>query len=92
MDIVGLSEMRRPGNGGINSGDYTNYWSGQSNGTQLRGVAIATPSQLQMSVVVVTLADKRMMPVRLKHTLGFLSLIAVYAPTEMHKSEEKGIY
>lgn len=92
VDIVGLSEIRRPGNGGINnSGDFTNYWSGQSIGTQLRGPAIAIHSQFQSSVVV-TLVDERMMPVRLEHTLGFLSLITAYAPIEMYITKEKGIY
>ncbi|KAG0714100.1 Tyrosyl-DNA phosphodiesterase 2 [Chionoecetes opilio] len=32
VDIVGLSEMRRPGSGETSSGGYTYYWSGMSNG------------------------------------------------------------
>ena len=92
MDIVGLSETRRPGNGEISSGGYTYYWSGMSNGTRLRGVAIGISSRLQPLVVEVTPVDERIMRVRLKHTMGFMSLIAVYAPTEMCEMEEKELF
>ncbi len=59
VDIVGLSEMRRPGTGEISSGVYTYYWSGMSNGARLRGVAIGISSRLQPSVVEVTPVDER---------------------------------
>lgn len=44
MDIVGLSEMNRPGNGEISDEDYTYYRSSQSDGAQCKGVAIAISS------------------------------------------------
>ena len=40
MDIVGLSEMRRPGSGEISSRGLFYYWSGMNNGACLKGVAI----------------------------------------------------
>ena len=92
VDIVGLSETRRPGNGEISSGGYTYYWSGQSDGAHLRGVAIGISSRLQSSVVGVTPVDERILLLRLKHTLGFISLIAVYAPTEVYELEEKEVF
>ncbi len=46
-------------------------------------------SQLLPFVVQVAPVDERIMRVRLKHTLGFMSLVAVYAPTEMRETEEK---
>ena len=92
VDIVGLSETRRPGSGEISSGGYTYYWSGCSNGARLKGVTIGISSRLQSSVVGVTPVDERIMLVRLKHTLGFMSLIAVYAPTEMSEFEEKEMF
>ena len=92
VDIAGLSEVRRPGNGETSSGGYTYYWSGMSDGTHLRGVAVAISSRLQSSVVEVAPVDERIMRVRLKHTLGFMSLVAVYAPTEMCETEEKEMF
>ncbi|XP_076030826.1 uncharacterized protein LOC143019012 [Oratosquilla oratoria] len=41
---------------------------------------------------MVTLFDERIMPMRLKHNLGFLSLTAVYASTEIYNLEEKNIF
>ncbi|KAG0719096.1 Craniofacial development protein 2 [Chionoecetes opilio] len=55
-------------------------------------VAIGISSKLQPSVVEVTPVDERIMRVRMKHTLGFMSLVAVYAPTEMRKTEEKEMF
>ena len=92
VDIAGLSETRRPGSGETSSGGYTYYWSGMSNGTRLRGVAVAISSRLQPSVVEVTPVDERIMRVRMKHTFGFISLVAVYAPTEMREIEEKEMF
>ena len=53
MNIVGLSETRRPGSGEISSRGFTYYWSGMSNGARLKGVAIGVSSRLQPSVVEV---------------------------------------
>ncbi|KAG0715672.1 Craniofacial development protein 2 [Chionoecetes opilio] len=92
VDIVGLSETRRPGSGETSSGGYTYYWSGMSNSDHVRGVAIGISSKLQPSVVEVTPVDERIMRVRMKHTLGFMSLVAVYAPTEVRRTEEKEMF
>ncbi len=79
MDIVDLTEVRRPGNGETSSGGYTYYWSGRGDFAHLEGVAVRISSQLQSSVTGVTPVDERIILVRLKHTLGFMSLIAVYS-------------
>ena len=92
VDMVGLSETRRPGSGDISSRGFTYYWSGMSNGARLRGVAIAISSKLQSSVVEVTPVDERIMRLRMKHTLGFMSVVAVYAPTEMCETDEKEMF
>ncbi|KAG0728675.1 Craniofacial development protein 2 [Chionoecetes opilio] len=92
VDIVGLFETRRPGSAETSSGGYTYYWSGMSNGHRDRGVAIGISSKLQLSVVEVTPVDERIKRVRMKHTLGFMSLVAVYAPTEVRKTEEKEMF
>ena len=79
--IVGLSETRRPGSEEISSRGFINYWSGRRNGARIKGVAIGVSSRLHPSVVEVIPVDERIMRLRLKHTLGFMSLVAVYAPT-----------
>ncbi|MFV0265489.1 MAG: endonuclease/exonuclease/phosphatase family protein, partial [Kluyvera sp.] len=89
VGIVGVSETSRPGNGEISSMGYIYYWSGISNGARLRGVTTGISSRVEPFVVEVSLCDERIMRVRLKHTLGFMSLIAVYAPTKLCETEEK---
>ncbi len=83
----GLSEARRPGSGG-----YFYYWSGSSDGARLGVVAIVIFSRLLSSVVGVTPVDELIILLRLKHTLGSMSLVAVYAPTETSELEGKEMF
>ena len=78
---MGLTETRRSGSGEISSRGFTYYWSSMSNGACLKGIAIVVFSRLQPSIVEVIPVDECIMRLRLKHTWGFMSLIAVYAPT-----------
>ena len=77
---MGFSETRKPGSSKISNRGFTYYWSGMSNGVRLKGVAIHLSSRLQLSVVEVILVDERIMRLRLKHTMGFMSFVAVHAP------------
>ena len=63
-----------------------------SNGACLRRVAIGISSRLQPSVVEVIPVDEHIMRLRLKHTLGFMSLFEVYAPTEVCGADEEMFY
>ena len=63
-----------------------------SNDARLKGVAIGVSSRRQPSVVEIIPVDERIMQLRLKHTLGFMSLIAVYAPTEVYRADEKEMF
>ena len=92
MDIVGLFETRRPGSGEISSRDFAYYWSGMSFGARLKGVAIGISRRLQLPVVEVIPVDERIMRLRLKHTLGFMSLVGVYASTEVCETNEKAMF
>ncbi|XP_069979450.1 uncharacterized protein [Penaeus vannamei] len=64
-------------------GGYTYCWSGRNDGHHLQGVAIVISNRLQPSVVEVTPVDERIMVLRLKLSFGFMSLIGVYAPTDV---------
>ena len=88
---MGLSETMRPSSGKISSRGFTYYCSGMSNGARFRGVAISVSSRLQPSVVEVIPVDECIMRLKLKHTSGFMSLVAVYAPTEVCEADEKDV-
>ena len=53
-------------------------------------VAISVPSRLQPSVCIPV--DERIMQLRLKDSLGFMSVVAVYAPTKVCETEEEMFY
>ena len=88
VEVAALSEVRRPGSGSISEGGYTFYWSGSPGGERCRGVAVAVSNRLAASIVRVAAVDERIMVARLRHTVGFLSLVAVYAPTEVKDLKE----
>lgn len=54
-------------------------------------VAIDISSQVQPFVFEVTPVDEPTMRMRLKHTLGFICLVAMYAPIVMCETKEKGV-
>ena len=60
-----------------------------SNGHRVKGVAKGIFSRLQPSVGEVTPVE-RIMRLRLKHSLGFMSVVAVYAPTEVCVRSQRG--
>ena len=49
--------------------------------TYVKGVAIGISSRLQPSVVEFTKVDERIMRLKMKHSLGFMCVVAAYAPT-----------
>ncbi|XP_069998879.1 uncharacterized protein [Penaeus vannamei] len=73
----------------INADGYTYHWLDRSDGHHLQGIAIAISSRLQPSIVEVTTVDGHIMVLRLKLSFGFMSLIAVYAPSDVCKLDEK---
>ena len=83
VGIAALSEVRRPGSGEIREGGYTFHWSGRSDGRHTEGVAVAISDRLVGMVEGVTSVDERMLMVRIRHSMGVISLLAVYATTEV---------
>ncbi len=83
ISIAALSEVRRPGSGEISEGDFTFYWSGRSDGHHTQGVAVAISNRLAQMVVGVTPVNERILMVRIRHSLGVISVLSVYAPTDV---------
>ena len=54
-----------------------------SNGHHVKEVAIGVSSRLQLSVVEVTPIDEHIMRLRLKHSLGFMSVGDVLRQTRL---------
>ena len=66
------------------AGGYTYYWYGRSDGYHAQGVAVAVAvsNKLTPMITEVTPVTERIMRRRIRHSLGVISLVSVYAPTE----------
>ena len=83
IGIAALTDFQRPDSGEIMAGGYTYYWSGRSDGYHAQGVAVAVSNKLTSMIIEVTLVNERIMRLRICHSLGVISLVSVYAPTEV---------
>ncbi|XP_069975754.1 uncharacterized protein [Penaeus vannamei] len=92
VEVTALLEVRRPGSSTIGIGGYTYYWSGCSIGHHLPGVATAISIRLKPSIVEVIPVNEQIIVIRLKLVLGFMSLIAVYAATDVCKLDLKEMF
>ena len=90
--VAALSEVRRPKSGEISVSGYTYYWSGRLDGYHSEGVAIAVSDRLTQMVVEVVPVNERMMRLRLRHSLGVVSVVSVYAPTEVSSTSDKDAF
>lgn len=87
IDIACLSECRIPGSDKIKIEKSTLIFSGGANRTYGVGIMIS-PMLSRMLVSYRTISD-RLLTARLQHKHGHLSVIAVYAPTEVSSTEDK---
>ena len=87
--VAALSEVRRPGSGEIRVGGYRYHWSGRTDGHHKEGVAIAVADRVASQIKGVTRVSERIMRLRLAHSLGVVSFVAVYAPTGVSELSAK---
>ena len=64
------------------AGGETYYCSGCSNGNHAQGVAVAVSNKLTPMIIEVTPVNKCIMRLRIRHSLGVISLVSVFALTE----------
>ena len=64
------------------AGGYTYYWSGYFDGDHAQGVAVDVSIKLTSMIIEVTLVNERIMRLRIGHSLGVISLVSVFAPSE----------
>ena len=55
---------------------------GHSDGYHAKGVAVAVSNKLTPIIIEVTPVNERIMRLRIHHSLGVISLVSVYSPTE----------
>ena len=80
--ITVFSAVQRQDSSEIMAGGSTNNWSGHSDGYYSQGVAVAVSNKLTPMIIEVTPLNEHVMRLRIHHSLGVVSLVSVYAPTE----------
>ena len=63
-------------------GGYNYCWSGCSDGYHAQGDAVAVSNKLTPMIIDVTPVNERITKLRICHSLGVVSLVSVYIPTE----------
>ncbi|VEN57771.1 unnamed protein product [Callosobruchus maculatus] len=81
VDILGVSEVRWPNSGRIQSNSYTVYYSGNDLQQHSNGVAVILSQSIDKSVVTFVPHSDRAMLIKLKSHPVDINLIQVYAPT-----------
>ena len=77
-------EVRRPDCSENMAGGYTDHWYGHSDGYHAQGVAVVVSNKLTpMIIIEATPVNERIMTLKICHSFGVVSLVSVYAPTEV---------
>ena len=64
------------------AGGDTYYWSGRSDGYHAQGVAVVVSNKLTPMIIEIIPVNEHIMRLRIRQSLGVVSLVSVYAPTE----------
>ena len=94
ISVAALSEVRWPSSGTTVEGGYTIFWSGRLDGRCTGGVAIAMAGHLLQAVDIDSIqsTSDRLMSLRIRHTMGTLKVISVYAPTNQAECQDKDLF
>ena len=92
ISVAALSEVRRLDEGQISVGGYTYFWSGSRTGVHFGGVAIAVADVLLPVIDNIRYISDRLMSLRLRHNTGVLTVVSVYAPTNVGREEDKTLF
>jgi len=81
IQLAGLQEVRWPNSGETSINNTTFFWSGRQDGLRKEGVALALPSNLISACVAWAPVSECLLFARFKHSLGHVSVVICYAPT-----------
>jgi len=82
IQLAGLQEVRWPNSGETTVNNTTFLWSGRQDGYRKEGVALALSSTLTSACVVWAPVSERLLFARFRHSLGHVSIVVCYAPTD----------
>ena len=87
IDVMGISEMRWPGNGECQIGDHIVYYAGNEDRNHRQGVGLIIKKELKPSIISCLPYSDRVILLKIRGNPFNINLIQVYAPTA-DKGEE----
>lgn len=81
IDIMGISEMRWPGNGQRIVDNHKVYHSGDENNKHIHGVGLIVSRRLQDHIINFTPVSERIIVIQLNGNPVNINIVQVYAPT-----------
>jgi len=88
LDVLGVSEMRWPGQGSFSSEGYTILYSGKED-QHTHGVGIILNQMASKALISWNPVNHRLISARLGTQHAKISLVQVYAPTEAASDQDK---
>jgi exonuclease III len=92
LEILAIKEIRWSGNGLIKKKNYSLYYSGHSSKTGQAGTGFILLKKMQNYAIGFEPYNERICKLRLKGKYNNITLINVYAPTEVHTEEIKELF
>uniref|UniRef100_A0A2C9LCX7 Endonuclease/exonuclease/phosphatase domain-containing protein n=1 Tax=Biomphalaria glabrata TaxID=6526 RepID=A0A2C9LCX7_BIOGL len=93
VDIVALQETRLADSGSIKEKDYSFFWQGKTESeVREHGVGFAVKNTLLNTVELKCNGSERLLSLRLKTSIGHVTLIYAYAPTLSSTPEAKDMF
>ena len=87
MDILGISKLKWTGIGEFNSNDHYTYYYGQGS-LKRNGIAMIANKRVQNAVLGCNLKNNRMISLRFQGKPFSITVIQVYAPTNIAEEAE----
>ncbi|XP_045496887.1 craniofacial development protein 2-like [Colias croceus] len=93
IGIAALQEVRWPGNGECNiDGKATLFYSGDSNGKHVNGVGFLIDNKVLGNVIKFVAVSDRICVIRIKSRFSHITIVNVYAPTEITDDSQKDLF
>ncbi|CAH0719275.1 unnamed protein product, partial [Brenthis ino] len=90
ISVCALQETRLPDEGSLQESSYKFFWKGKDFGdAREHGVGFAVRNDILSAIETLCGVSERIMVLRLKISLGHVTLIAAYAPTLKSSDESK---